>query len=259
VAGHNRWSKVKHRKAVVDKRKGKALTMCSRAITVAVRASGPDPEFNFALRQALDEARYCNVPRDNIERAIKKGAGGGEGDDYQNVRYEGYGPAGVAVVIDALTNNRPRTAGDLRLILGKFGGNLGATGCVSFMFSVLGRILVPATACDEDRLFTLAAEAGADDVKFEPDDPDDDAPDAQGEFVVLTPIDKMQHARATLEAAGFKVTHSRITPIPTTLAHVAGDAAKQLLALIDALDDNDDVQHVYANADIPDALLAELD
>jgi YebC/PmpR family DNA-binding regulatory protein len=254
VAGHNRWSKVKHRKAVVDKRKGKALTMCSRAIMVAARAGGADPEFNFALRQAIDEARYHNVPRENIDRAIKKGAGGGEGDDYENVRYEGYGPGGVAVVIDALTNNRTRTAGDLRLILGKHGGNLGATGCVGFMFATLGRIVVPARALDEERLTDVAATAGADDVKFEIDDPDE----GTGEFIVLTPVEKMQPVRGELEGAGFRVTESRITPVPTTTAAVAGDAARALLALVDALEDNDDVQRVHTNADIPDDVLESM-
>lgn len=258
MAGHNKWSKIKRKKAVTDSRRSKAWTMCLRAVMMAAKSGGPDPDFNFALRTAIDEAKYHNVPKDNLDRAIKKGAGGGDGENYESVRYEGYGPSGVAVVVEALTNNRARTAGDLRLILGKFGGNLGATGCVSFMFSTLGRILVPGTARDEDRLVDVAAGAGADDVRFE-DDGEDDGAEATGEFIVLTPVDRTLAVRAALEAAGFKVGHSRISPIPTTLAPVAGDAAKQLLALVDALDDNDDVQHVYTNADIPDDLLAAID
>src|SRR6185369_9311190 len=131
MAGHNKWSKIKRKKAVTDSRRSKAWTMCLRAVMMAARSGGGDPEFNFALRTAIDEAKYHNVPKDNLERAIKKGAGGGEGENYEQGRYEGYGPGGVALIIDALTNNKTRTAADVRLILSKYGGNLGATGCVA--------------------------------------------------------------------------------------------------------------------------------
>lgn len=247
MAGHNKWSKVKHRKAVVDKRRSKAWTMCSRAIMVAARTGGPDPEFNFALRQALDEAKYHNVPRDNVERAIKKGAGGGEGENYESVRYEGYGPAGIAAVVEALTNNRTRTAADLRLIFGKFGGNLGTTGCVSFVFETKGRIVVEGARSDEERLFEAAAGAGADDVAFEDDE--------QPRWVVFTSVAAFIAARLAIERAGFKVEEARIEQIPTTLTAADGEAARRVLEFVEALEDNDDVQHVYVNADIPESAL----
>ena len=142
MAGHNKWSKIKHRKAVVDKRRGKVWTKCSKAIIVAARNGGSDPAANLALRYAIDEARYANMPRDTIERAIKKGAGEVGGESWENVRYEGYGPGGVALLIDALTDNRTRTVGDLRLAMGKYGGNLGSAGCVSYMFEAKGQIVV---------------------------------------------------------------------------------------------------------------------
>src|SRR5262249_41571009 len=160
MAGHNKWSKVKHRKAVVDKRRSKAWTMCSRAIISAARQNGPDPNFNFALRAALDEARYHNVPNDNVERAIKKGVGGGAGDDYEPVRYEGYGPGGVAVIVEAYTNNRARTAGEVRNIFGDYSGKLGTTGCVAHQFEHKGRIEIKAAATDEDRVIEAALNAG---------------------------------------------------------------------------------------------------
>lgn len=251
MAGHNKWSKIRHRKAVVDKRRSKAWTMCTRAIISAAKAGGPDPGFNFALRAALDEAKYHNVPKDNIERAIKKGVGGGEGDDYQPVRYEGYGPGGVALVIEALTNNRTRTAADMRLILGKFGGNLGTTGCVSFMFETKGRIVVAGKASDEERLFEVAAGAGADDLAF---DGDDEEPS----FTVLTSVPAFSSVRTAVEGAGFAVKDAAIEQVATTLSAVNGEHAKTLLELVDALEDNDDVKKVYSNADIGDDVLSSL-
>lgn len=252
MAGHNKWSKIRHRKAVVDKRRSKAWTMCSRAIITAARLGGPDPEFNFALRQALDEAKYHNVPRDNIERAIKKGAGGGEGENYEPVRYEGYGPGGVAIVIEALTNNRTRTAGDLRLIFSRNEGNLGTTGCVGFMFQTLGRFTVAGKAGDEERVFEAAAGAGAEDVRFEDDE---DEPS----FTILAPVPAYNAVKAALESAGLTITHAAIEQIPTTMAAVSGEQAKAVLELVDALEDNEDVKHVYTNAEIPDDALAAMD
>lgn len=244
MAGHNKWSKVKHRKAVVDKRRSKAWTMCTRAIISAARQGGPDPDFNFALRAALDEAKYHNVPKDNIERAIKKGVGGGEGDDYEPVRYEGYGPSGIAVVVEALTNNRTRTAGDLRLLFGKFGGNLGTTGCVSFVFETKGRIIVEGNPADEAALFETAAGAGADDLSFD-DDPD------QPSYTILTSVQAFVQVKAALEGANRTITEAGIEQIPTTLTAISGEPALLLIKLIDALEDNDDVKKVYTNADVP--------
>lgn len=251
MAGHNKWSKIKRKKAVTDSRRSKAWTMCLRAVMMAAKQGGGDPEFNFALRTAIDEAKYHNVPKDNLDRAIKKGVGGGEGEDYESVRYEGYGPGGVAVVVDALTNNRARTAGDLRLIFGKFGGNLGATGCVSFMFETKGRIVVASPASAEEKLFEIAAGAGADDIQF---DDDEDAPS----FTILTPVSAFLGVRTAIDKAKLTISESRIEPIPNTFSAVAGENARQVIALSEALEDNDDVQKVFTNADIPDEVLAQL-
>lgn len=279
MAGHNKWSKIKHRKAVVDKRRAKAWTMCSRAIIVAAKTGGPDPSFNFALRAAIDEARYHNVPADNIDRAIKKGVGGGAGDDYEPVRYEGYGPAGAAIVIDALTNNRARTAGDVRLILGDHSGKLGTSGCVAHQFEAKGRIVVSATRvapdATEDRVLEAALNAGADDVKsIEPEEP------AVAGWEVLCPPAALHAVKQGLIAAGFGSGQPEVasagrhgapvTPslmigectlemIPTVTVAVSGAAAKELLELIDALEDNDDIKKVHTNADIPESELAAME
>lgn len=254
MAGHNKWSKIKRKKAVTDSRRSKAWTMCLRAVMMAARSGGPDPDFNFALRTAIDEAKYHNVPKDNLDRAIKKGAGGGEGENYEQARYEGHGPGGVAIVIESLTNNRTRTAGDLRLIFGDHGGKLGTTGCVGFMFETKGRITLPGKPADEERLFEAAAGAGADDIQFDPGE-DDGEP---GTWTVLTSFEAFIGVKAALEKAGFKPAESRIEQLPTTLTQVSGEQAKEVLELIEALEDNDDVQRVYTNADIPDEVLAAL-
>ncbi len=255
MAGHNKWSKIKRKKLVTDGRRSKAWTMCLRAVMMAAKSGGGDPEFNFALRTAIDEAKYHNVPKPNLERAIKKGAGGGEGENYESARYEGYGPGGVALVIDALTNNRARTAGDLRLILSTNGGNLGAVGCVSFIFETKGRIVVAAPASDEEKLFEIAAGAGADDVQFDGTGADDDDDPT---FTVLTTVPAYIAVRAAIEKAGMKVVEAAIDQIPSTTMAVAGELAKQTIELVEALEDNDDVQKVYTNADIADDVLARM-
>lgn len=252
MAGHNKWSKIKHRKKVVDKRRSKAWTMCSRAIITAAKFGGPDPEFNAALRTALDEAKYHNVPKDNIERAIKKGAGGGEADNYEAVRYEGYGPGGVAIVIESLTNNRTRTAADLRLILSKFSGNLGTTGCVSFMFETKGRLQVLGSATDEERLFEVAASAGADDITF-------DSESEPAVFTVMTSLAAYVAVKAAIEHAKFGINEAGIEQVPSSQSTVFGETARQVVDLIDALEDNDDVKRVFTNADIPDDVIAALE
>ncbi len=256
MAGHNKWSKIKHRKAVVDKRRAKAWTMCSRAIIVAAKMGGPDPGFNFALRTAIEEARYHNVPADNIDRAIKKGVGGGAGEDYEPVRYEGYGPGGVALVIDALTNNRARTAGDLRLILGNHDGKLGTTGCVSHQFEQKGRITIAGGAGGaegEEAIMEAALNAGADDVRRA----DDDTPETPMWDVLCAPA-SLHTVKQGLVAARMPVGESILDMLPTTTVAVGGEAAKLLLELIDALEDNDDVKKVYSNADISEDVLGAL-
>jgi YebC/PmpR family DNA-binding regulatory protein len=254
LAGHNKWSKIKHRKKIVDKRRSKAWTMCSRALISAARQGGADPNFNFLLRAAIDEARYHNVPSDNIERAIKKGAGGGDTENYEAVRYEGYGPGGVAVIIDALTNNRTRTACDLRLIFGTNGGNLGVSGCVGHSFVHKGRIALPGSPADEARVMEAALDAGADDVLYSPGD-DNNTP---GTFDILTPPTAMLNIKDRLAKAGFTIAQSEFDMIPLTTVLVAGAGAKALVAFVDELEENEDVKHVYTNAEIPDSEMAAL-
>ncbi|HYD00897.1 MAG TPA: YebC/PmpR family DNA-binding transcriptional regulator [Phycisphaerales bacterium] len=255
MAGHNKWSKVKHRKAVVDKRRSKAWTMCSRAIISAARQHGPDPAFNFLLRTALEEARYHNVPNDNIERAIKKGAGGGDTENYEPVRYEGYGPGGVAVIVDALTNNRARTAGDVRLAFARSESKMGVSGAVAHQFEHKGVITVAADARDEDRLIEAALNAGADDVK--PGDPAAD--ESPPTWQVVTDPTKFLTVRDALKKDGFKVAESELDMLPLNTVTVTGQTARDLLKLVEELEDNEDVKKVYTNADIPESELASME
>lgn len=249
MAGHNKWSKIKHRKAVVDKRRGKVWTKCSKAIIVAAKNGGPDPSSNLALRYAIDEARYANMPRDTIERAIQKGAGGGSGENYEPVRYEGYGPGGVAIIVDALTDNRTRTVGDLRLAFGDHGGNLGNAGSVGYMFQAKGRILVNAPAASEDRMMELAIEAGADDC-IKPEEP------AEEPWTILCAVSAFQTVKEAIEKAGqsvpkgetFAIAEAEIAMVPNDVVEVTGDNAETLTELMDAIEDLDDVQKVYTNA-----------
>ena len=254
MAGHNKWSKVKHRKAVVDKRRSKAWTMCSRAIISAARQGGPDPDFNFALRAALDEAKYHNVPKDNIERAIKKGAGGGGGENFESVRYEGYGPGGVAVIVDALTDNRTRTAGNVRLIFSRYESKMGASGSVSHQFEHKGRLTVTGRAGDEERLMDAALAAGADDLR--PSEPDDAGTPA---WEVLTPPTAFLTVRKALTESGFAVSEAELDMIPGQTVAVTGPMVKDVLEFLEALEDDEDVKKVYSNAEIAEADLAGLD
>ncbi|NUQ53598.1 MAG: YebC/PmpR family DNA-binding transcriptional regulator [Phycisphaerales bacterium] len=247
MAGHNKWSKIKHRKAVVDKRRGKVWTKVAKAIIVAAKNGGPDPASNLSLRYAIDEARYANMPRDTIERAIKKGTGAGAGENYEPTRYEGYGPGGAAIIVDALTDNRTRTVGDVRLAFSNHEGNLGNTGCVAYMFDSRGQIVAKAAGLSEDRVLELAIDAGAADVES-PDDPSDN----DAAFVILTPVDGFQRVKDAIEHAGLTIIEARIAMIPQNKVEVRGDAAKNLLDLVDALEDLDDVQNVYSNFTIPD-------
>jgi len=256
MAGHNKWSKIRHRKAVVDKRRGKAWTMCSRAIIVAARTGGGDPNFNYALRAAMDEARYHNMPAENVERAVKKGLGGGAGDDYETCRYEGYGAGGVAVVIEAFTNNRARTAGDVRMILGSYEGKLGVSGCVSHQFEQKGRIIITAGPTDEDAIMELGLNAGADDVRRVEDE-------EQPTWEVLCPPADFAKVRAALGEAKLRgeklhIGESGIEMLPLTLTAVTGEAAKSVLDLVEELEDNEDIKKVYTNADIAESELANM-
>lgn len=243
MAGHNKWSKIKHRKAVVDKRRSKVWSKVSRAIIVAARHGGPDPDSNLSLRYAIDEARYANMPRDTIERAIQKGAGGGDQDNYESVRYECYGPGGVAIIIDALTNNRTRTITDLRTAFSDYGGNVGSTGCVAYMFQHKGQILLQGKGVSEDRVMEAAIEAGAIDVQS-PDDPDEPI------WIVLSEPSDFMRIRNVLEKSGFIIEEAGFVMIPDNYSDIAGQNAADFLALVDTLEDLEDVQKVWSNAKI---------
>lgn len=255
MAKHNRWSKVKHRKAVVDKRRGKVWTKIIRAVMVAARQGGPDPAANIALRFAMDEARYANIPRDTVEGAIRKATGAEGAENYEPVRYEGYAPGGVAVIVDGLTNNRTRTIADVRLAFGDHGGNVGATGSVGYMFQAKGEILVAGSpeggrAVSEEALMEAAINAGAEDV--EPPSGD------ETDWLVTTEPSSFLAVKDALEQAGFKIIEAQIAMIPGSRIEVRGDAARQVVALVEALEELDDVQKVYTNAEIPDDELASL-
>lgn len=259
MAGHSKWHNIKHRKAAVDARRGRQWSKCAKAIMVAAKNGGPDPKANLALQYAIDEARYANMPRDTIERAIKKGSGEIGGEDWSAVRYEGYGPRGVAIVVDALTNNRTRTATDIRNAFAKFGGNLGASGCVSFMFQARGVISLSAPGSTEDQVLELALAAGAQDVR-----PADDAAPDTGAWLILTAPTDFHAVKSALEQSiaadpSRSITDARIDLLPTTTVSLTGDDARTLIRLIEALEDNDDVQKVYANFEIPDEELAALE
>ncbi|HYF15052.1 MAG TPA: YebC/PmpR family DNA-binding transcriptional regulator [Phycisphaerales bacterium] len=246
MAKHNKWSKIKHRKAVVDKRRGKVWTKISKAITVAAKTAGPDPASNLTLRYAIDEARYANMPRDTIERAIQKGAGGGDTSSYESVRYEGYAPGGVAVVVDALTDNRTRTVALVREVFEEFGGNMGASGCVGFMFQTRGRIVVSGPGLSDDRVIEAGLEAGALDVRSPSPLP---AEDEEGEWEILTDVPSFIAVRDRVEKSGLPVTDAGIVLVPDSATTVRGEQAQAVSDLIDSMEDLDDVQKVYTNAD----------
>lgn len=243
MAGHNKWSKIRHRKAVVDKRRSKVWSKIARVITVAARHHGPDPNFNLNLRYALDEARYANMPRDVIERAIKKGAGGDDQENFEATRYEGFAQGGVAVIVDALTDNRTRTVNDVREAFARNGGNLGASGCVAYMFKHLGVIAVEAGDRDEMAMMDLAINAGASDAT--PPSPDDDP----ALWTITTEPTQFEAVRQAFEKANVRIIDAQLSMVPDDTVQVAGEAAKQVTELIEALEDLDDVQKVWSNAE----------
>jgi len=246
VSGHSKWSTIKHKKGAADARRGKLFSKLSRAIMVAAKEGGSDPGSNLALQNAIDKARSYSMPKENIERAIAKGAGEGtDGSSFETVVYEGYGPEGVAVLVEALTDNRNRTASDVRHLFTKFGGNLGATGAVAWQFERRGVVLVPADGVDEDELVLTAADAGADDVERD-----------GSTFVVSSAPEELAQVREALEAAGLELESSGLSMVPKTTVAIADEStAKAVVRLVEGLEDNDDVQDVYANFDIPEAVL----
>ena len=246
MSGHSKWSSIKHKKGAADAKRGKLFSKLSRAIIVAAREGGPDPAANLALQNAVEKARSYSMPKDNIERAIQRGAGtGADADAFEQVIYEGYGPNGVALLVEALTDNRNRTASDVRHVFSKNDGNLGASGAVAWLFERRGLILVTADGVDEDELTLVAAEGGADDVSR----------DGSTLQVVASP-EALSSVREALENAGIQVESAELTMVPKTTVTVEDEAAaKKTLRMIDALEELDDVQEVYANFDIPEHLL----
>jgi len=248
MAGHSKWANIKHRKGRQDAARGKLWSKIARAIIVAAKNGGGDPETNLTLRYAIDEARDANMPKDTIKNAIKKGTGELESENYEEVTYEGYGPAGVAFMVPCLTDNRNRTAPEMRKIFEKCNGQLGGTNCVAYMFEPRGKIVIEACKMDEDSLMELAIEAGADDVV------------AEGDFYEIT------CAPAALGEVKGALADKEVETVSAEVALVAAntispdlDAARKVLKLTEALEDHDDVQKVYSNFDIPDELLAELE
>ncbi|MBL4590695.1 MAG: YebC/PmpR family DNA-binding transcriptional regulator, partial [Phycisphaerales bacterium] len=244
MAGHSKWSNIKHRKAAQDNKKGKIWSKCSKAIMAAARAGGGDTDTNLALRYAIDEAKYSNMPKDTIKRAIEKGAGGTGGADFEEIIYEGYGPGGTAVLIVALTDNNTRSVASIRTVFKKRGGSMGNAGTVAFMFQTKGQIILDANKYNEEQVMDIALEAGADDVQSpEGDDKD------KGVWTILTEVADFHPVKDAFEAAEIEILEAGIARIPDNLVAVAGDDVRKVMNLIDALEDDEDVQKVYSNAD----------
>ena len=246
MAGHSKWSSIKHKKGAADAKRGKLFSKLSRAIIVAAREGGPDPSANLALQNAIEKARSYSMPKDNIERAIAKGSGAdAESSVFESVVYEGYGPEGVAVLVEALTDNRNRTASEVRHAFAKHGGNLGTTGGVAWQFERRGVLLVPAGGVDEDELVLTAADAGADDVRLD-----------GSTYEVTTAPEELRDVREAIEASGFYVETAELSMVPKTTVPIADEAtAKRVVHLVEGLEDVEDVQDVYANFDISESVL----
>lgn len=247
MSGHSKWHSIKHKKAKVDAQRGKIFTKLIRSLMVAAREGGPDPEKNNKLRLAIEKAKSYNMPNDNIKRAIEKGAGLDTGTSYEEIIYEGYGPGGVAVMIEALTDNRNRTAAEVRHIFSKHGGNLGESGCVAWMFERKGIFSFQKNGIDADELMELALEAEALDMSETED----------GVEIVVAPGD-FDKFKEILKENGFEPTYAEITMVPQTYVKLEGKEAEQMLKLMEELEDHDDVQQVYSNFDIKKELMEEL-
>lgn len=245
MAGHSKWAQIKRKKAVNDNKRGQHFTKLIREITVAARSGGGDPGMNPRLRLAIDTAKAANMPADNIDRAVKKGTGELEGVDYQEVSYEAYGPAGVALYIETLTDNANRTVSDLRYVLSRNDGSMGTSGSVAWQFERRGQIYIDASRYDEDTTLMAALEAGAEDMRREDD-----------VYVVTTDLAGFNAVQDAMRAAGIGFEEAELAMIATNTVDVAGEDARRLLRLLDALDDLDDVQKVHSNADIDEAAYA---
>ena len=247
MAGHSKWANIKHRKAAQDARRGKIFTKLIREIVVAAKMGGADQDSNPRLRDAVSKALSANMKKDTVENAIKRGAGAGEGENYDEIRYEGYGPAGVAVMVDCLTDNRNRTVGDVRHAFTKSGGNLGTDGSVSYLFTKIGTLTFP-TGSDEDQIMEAALEAGAEDVVTNDD----------GSIDVTTEPELFTDVKETMVAAGLEPEIAEVTQKPSTSVDLQLEDAQKVMKLVDILEDLDDVQNVYTNADFSDEVLSQL-
>jgi YebC/PmpR family DNA-binding regulatory protein len=246
VSGHSKWSSIKHKKGAADAKRGQLFSKLSRAIIVAAKEGGADPTGNLALQNAIEKARSYSMPKDNIERAVARGAGAdAEASSFETVVYEGYGPEGVAVLVEALTDNRNRTASDVRHAFTKHGGNLGTTGAVAWQFERRGVVLVAANGVDEDELVLVAADAGADDVERD-----------ASSFVVTSAPEELTAVREALEGGGFAIESVELAMVPKSTVAVADEStARKIVRLVEGLEDTEDVQDVYANFDIPEEVL----
>jgi YebC/PmpR family DNA-binding regulatory protein len=245
VSGHSKWSTIKRKKGALDAKRGRTFTRLIKEITVAARMGGGDPEGNPRLRSAISTAKAENMPKDNIERAIKKGTGELEGAVYEEISYEGYGPGGVAILVDCMTDNKNRTVADIRYYFSKSGGNLGESGCVSWMFDKKGSIMVDKDTIDEEELMDKALEAGAEDVVEE-----------GNVYQVVTAPDDFETVREALEADGVKFIEASVAMVPQNVVEVTEEKlARQILKLLESIEDHDDVQSVSANFDIPDEIM----
>lgn len=245
MAGHSHWANIQHKKGIADAKRGKLWSKLSRLIIVAARNGGGDPDTNLKLRYAIQKAREVSMPKDNIERAIKRGTGELTGDQLEELAYEGFGPEGVAFLIDVLTDNRNRTSGEVRKILERGGGKMASAGNVSFLFERKGFFSIPATATDEDTLMAIALEAGADDVKRSGDS-----------FEVLCDPTHFAQVQSALKEKGIETTTAEVTAIPKVPKELDVEAGKRVLKLVEALDDHDDVQNVYTDMNVTEAMMA---
>lgn len=247
MAGHSKWANIKHRKEAQDNKKGKIFTKIARELTVAAKIGGGDPASNSRLRLALDKARSANMPKDNVERAIKKGTGEGNDQVFEDITYEGYAPGGVGILVKTLTDNRNRTIMEVRTVITKRGGSMAEAGAVAWQFENKGIIEVPVTACSEDDIMNYALEAGAEDVITDGD-----------VYSITTEPAEFENVKKHLEANNIKIDFAELTMKPKTTIDVEGEAAKKLIALVEALEDLDDVQEVYGNYKIDDSVFDEL-
>jgi YebC/PmpR family DNA-binding regulatory protein len=244
MSGHSKWATTKHKKAATDAKRSNMFTKLAKEITVAAKLGGGDPNGNPRLRTAIAKAKGVSLPAENIKRAIQKGTGELPGVSYEEIIYEGYGPGGVAVICEVMTDNRNRTVSEIRNIFSKAGGNMGDTGCVSWMFHKKGYFVVNRAKVGEDKLMTLALDAGAEDMQTEDDN-----------FVITTPPNDFEKVRKALEDAGVVPDVAEVTMVPQTYVKLDGKEAQQMLRLVETLEDNDDVQNVYANFDIPEEIM----